>query len=95
MDSFFASFSSLGYSAINLVLIFVVFVAVIFRAFKFHLRPARSQIIAALVLLAIAAVPFVMTVNFLSSENKRLNEAIRADGGLKRELPENMPGTEN
>ena len=32
----------------------------------------------------VAAVPFVVTVDFLASENKRLNDAIREDGGLKR-----------
>ncbi len=81
---FFESFGSLGYSAINIVFIFLVAVAIVFRVFKFHTRPRKFQLFAALGLLAIAAVPFVVTVDFLASENKRLNDAIREDGGLKR-----------
>jgi len=86
---FFQSFSSLGYSAINVVLIFLVIFAVVFRSLSFHLKPAKTQIIAAFVLLAIICVPFVMTVNFLASENARLNEAVKEDGGLKRNFPKN------
>lgn len=86
---FFQSFSSLGYSAINVVLIFLVIFAVVFRSLSFHLKPKKTQIIAALVLLTVVCIPFVLTVNFLASENKRLNEAVKQDGGLKRNFPKN------
>ncbi len=81
---FFDSFNSLGYSAINLVLIFAVVIAIIFRSLGLHTRPVRVQMAGLLVLLLVFSVPFVLTVNFLASENQRLNEAIREDGGLKR-----------
>ena len=87
--SFFESFSSLGYSAINIVLIFTVILAVAFRTLKLHTKSGKTQLIGLAVLLLVAAVPFVISVNFLASENQRLNDAIRSEGGLKRNFPKN------
>lgn len=87
--NFFESFASLGYSAINLVIILTVILAIIFRVLKLHLKPARTQIIGLILLMAVAAVPFAMSVNFLAKENQRLNDAIRDEGGLKRNIPKN------
>ena len=84
---FFESFSALGYSAINVVLVFAVILAVIFRSLGFHTKPTKNQVIAVLVLLLVAAVPFAMSVNFLASENQRLNQAVKDEGGLKRNFP--------
>ena len=81
---FFESFAALGYSAINVVLIFTIILAIIFRSLGLHKRTSRIQLLALLVLLIVASVPFVLTVNFLASENARLNDAIRDEGGLKR-----------
>ena len=84
---FFESFSHLGYSAINIVLVFTVILAVIFRSLGIHTKPVRTQLITLLVLMIVAAVPFVMTINFLASENHRLNQSVKDDGGLKRDFP--------
>lgn len=84
---FFQSFYSLGYSAINIVLFFMVIMAVLFRSLGMHTKSARQQFIALFVMMAVAAIPFVMAVNFLASENQRLNEAVRSEGGLKRNFP--------
>ncbi|MDD9910275.1 MAG: hypothetical protein OXR62_11345 [Ahrensia sp.] len=87
--SFFESFHALGYSAINLVFVFAVVIVVIFRALSMHKKSPRTQVLAALVLLAIAAAPFAMATSFLASENQRLNDAVRAEGGIKQNFPEN------
>ena len=77
---FFQSFYSLGYSAINLVLLWLVAVAVGYRVLKLHSRHWGFRIAYLLVLL----VPLVLATNFLAGQNKMLNDAIRDDGGLKR-----------
>ena len=77
---FFSSFYSLGYSAINLVLLWLVIVAVGYHVLKLHTRPLMLRIGYILVLL----VPLVLATNFLADQNKMLNDAIRDEGGLKR-----------
>ncbi|MFD0917947.1 hypothetical protein ACFQ14_16195 [Pseudahrensia aquimaris] len=86
---FFDSFHSLGYSAINVVLLFVIVLAVIFRSVGLHKKSNTIQVIALIAMMAVASVPFAMTINFLASENKRLNDAVREDGGIKQNFPEN------
>lgn len=86
---FFDSFFSLGYSAINIVLIFTVVMAIVFRSLGLHKRPVKTQLLAVAALMVVAAVPFVMTVNFLAGENKRLNDAVRQEGGIKQNFPKN------
>ena len=77
---FFSSFSALGYSAINLVMVFAVFTAVIWHLLKM----SKRHIVAKLVLLAVIGIGFVMATNFLADQNRMLNDAIRQEGGLKR-----------
>ena len=86
---FFQSFHALGYSAINLILVFLVVLAVIYRTLSLHTKPIRAQFVAAAILISVAAVPFVMVTNFLASENRRLNDAVREDGGIKQNFPKN------
>lgn len=77
---FFQSFYSLGYSAINLVLLWLVVVAVGYHVLKLHSRHWGFRIAYLLVLL----IPLVLATNFLADQNKMLNDAIRDEGGLKR-----------
>ena len=77
---FFQSFSALGYSAINLLLVFAVIVAVFYRVLKLQNRgwPLKLLYFAAML------IPLVYATNFLADQNKLLNDAIRSEGGLKR-----------
>lgn len=85
--SFFQSFSALGYSAINLVLLSLVILVVVWRGLGFH---KRHWIFSA-VLVLIFCVGFVFATHFLADQNRMLNEAIRDEGGLKRDFPKNEP----
>ena len=82
---FFTSFSALGYSAINVTLVFLVIVAIFYRLLRRWLRHPVARIVFG----AICVVMFVFTVDFLASENRKLNDAIRSEGGLKRNFPKN------
>lgn len=82
---FFQSFSSLGYSAINLLLVWLVVVAVSFRILKIQ---SRHWILKALFSFFALAL-LVIATNFLADQNQMLNDAIRNEGGLKRTLPKN------
>ncbi len=77
---FFQSFFALGYSAINLLLVWLVIVAVLYRVLTIGKRNWVVKLAFAVAMLAI----LVPATNFLASENQRLNDAIRQDGGLKR-----------
>ena len=87
--SFFQSFHSLGYSAINLALVSLLVVAIVYRLLSLHTKSTKTQLFAAVILIAIAAIPFVMVTNFLANENARLNDAVREDGGIKQNFPKN------
>lgn len=82
---FFQSFSSLGYSAINLLLVWLVIVAVLFRVLKLQSRHWIVKTVFTVLVLTL----LVFATNFLAEQNQILNDAIRSDGGLKRTLPEN------
>lgn len=77
---FFQSFYSLGYSAINLLLIWLVFVVVGYRVLKLQIRGWPAKIIYFAILLSV----LIFATNFLADQNKMLNDAIRSEGGLKR-----------
>lgn len=77
--SFFQSFHALGYSAINLLLVFLVILAVAYRGLGLHKRHWGY----AVVLILIGGTGFVFATNFLADQNRMLNDAIRAEGGLK------------
>jgi len=77
---FFQSFSALGYSSINLVLMWAVVFVVGYRLLSLQTRHYIFKIIYSAALIAI----LVGTTNFLASENQRLNDSIREEGGLKR-----------
>jgi len=83
--SFFQSFHSLGYSAINLVLVFLVILVVAYRGLGLQKR----HWIFGLVLLCIVTTGFVFATNFLADQNRMLNDAVRADGGIKQNFPKN------
>ena len=78
--SFFSSFYSLGYSAINIVMLWLFIVAVGVHVLKLHRRHFALKV----AYMAVLLVPLVLTVNYLADQNKQLNDAIRAEGGLKR-----------
>ncbi|MEL6734339.1 MAG: hypothetical protein AAFO98_00440 [Pseudomonadota bacterium] len=82
---FFSSFSQLGYSAINVVLVFLVAAAVAYRALGLHKR----HWLWALPVLLVFGTGMVFATNYLAEQNRILNDAIRAEGGLKRTIPEN------
>lgn len=77
---FFQSFYSLGYSAINILLLWLVFVGVGYRVLKLQFRGWTLKVLFFAVMFVIMAV----TTNFLAGQNKMLNDAIRSEGGLKR-----------
>ena len=77
---FFQSFSALGYSAINVLLFWLVLLVVGYRVFGLQARHWVLKILYLVVLVSI----LVATTNFLASENRRLNDSIRDEGGLKR-----------
>ena len=77
---FFDAFSALGYSAINLLLVFVAAGAVLFRLLGLQRRHVAVQAVYGLIVLAL----FVPSVIFLAGQNRMLNDAIRAEGGLQR-----------
>lgn len=85
--SFFQSFSALGYSAINLVLVSLVILVIAWRGLGLHKR----HWIFSVVLLLVGGAAFFYATIFLADQNRKLNEAIRQEGGLKREYPENRP----
>lgn len=78
--NFIESFQSLGYSAINLMLVWLVFVVVGYRGLRLGQRSWIWRGVFALVM----AVLLATSTNFLAEQNKMLNDAIREDGGLKR-----------
>ncbi len=77
---FFQSFHSLGYSAINLVIVFSIAVAILYRVLGLQKRGLHLKLLYLLVML----VPFVFATNFLADQNRILNDSIREEGGLKR-----------
>ena len=77
---FFQSFSALGYSAINVLLFWLVLLVVGYRVLGLQARHWVLKILYLVVLVSI----LVATTNFLASENRRLNDSIRDEGGLKR-----------
>ena len=77
--SFFSSFYALGYSAINLLLVFLVILVVAYRGLGLQKRHWGYG----LVLLLMVGTGFVFATNFLADQNRMLNDAIRAEGGLK------------
>ncbi len=77
--SFFQSFHALGYSAINLLLVFLVILAVAYRGLGLHKRHWGYRII----LLLVVGTAFVFATDFLADQNRMLNDAIRTEGGLK------------
>lgn len=77
---FFESFYSLGYSGVVVVMTTLFIAAGLFNLFKMHARPLWMK----LALLAVIAVLFVLATNFLATERKKMMDAIRDDGGLKR-----------
>ena len=80
---FFSSFHSLGYSAINIVLLWLVIVAVGYKVLALHMRPIWMR----LAYIAVLIVPLVVATNFLADQNRLLNDAIREDGGIKQNFP--------
>ncbi len=76
---FFESFHALGYSAINLMLVFLVVLVVAYRSLGLRRRHWGYRIALFLVIGA----AFVFATNFLADQNRMLNDAIRAEGGLK------------
>ena len=82
---FFSSFSSLGYSAIVLVLTFLFVGAGLFNLLKMNRRSALLKILFVLVLLA----GFAASTIYLADQRAQLMEAIKEEGGLKRTFPEN------
>ncbi|MEM8749303.1 MAG: hypothetical protein AAGF28_03315 [Pseudomonadota bacterium] len=82
---FIQSFSSLGYSAIVLVLTTLFVAAGLFNLFKMHKRHLVFKVAFAAVIL----VGFVFATNFLADQRQILYDGIRSEGGLKRTFPEN------
>lgn len=78
--TFFSSFAALGYSAINLLLVWLVIVVVLWRVLKLAHRHWSFKVVFGAIMLGI----LVFTTEFLADQNRMLNDAIREDGGLKR-----------
>lgn len=77
---FFESFYSLGYSGIVVVMTALFIATVLFNVLKMHKRPFWMK----MVLLLVVGALFVVSTNFLAAERKKMMDAIRDDGGLKR-----------
>lgn len=77
---FIQSFYSLGYSAINVALVWLMIVAIGYRVLGFQ---KRGRIAKALYF-AVLFVFLVLATNFLAEQNRLLNDAIRQEGGLIR-----------
>ena len=82
---FFQSFHALGYSAINLILVFLVVLVVAYLGLGLH----RRHLIFGLVIFCIVTTGFVFATDFLADQNRMLNDAVRADGGIKQNFPKN------
>ncbi len=82
---FFQSLHSLGYSAVNLLLVWLVASAVLYRVLGLQRRNMIFRAVFAAVMLGILA----YSANFLADQNRILNEAIRDEGGIKQNFPKN------
>lgn len=82
---FFQSFYALGYSAINLLLVTLVVFFVFYRVLGLQNRGWGFKLPYALVVVF----GFVLATNFLAEQNKILNDAVRSEGGIKQNFPEN------
>ncbi len=78
--TFLHSFSSLGYSAIVLVLAALFISAVIFNLLKLHKYGRAPKII----LFGLISVGVYFSTIYLAKERQIMIEAIRDEGGLKR-----------
>ncbi len=70
---FFDSLQQLGYSSVNIVLVFLVLMVVIYRSF----RGILSKQVPRAIFIAVFAAAFVFSINYFSDVNKAMLKAVK------------------
>ena len=84
---FLDSLQQLGYSAVNIALVFLVIMVVIYRSFSGFL----SKQVPRAVFIAVFAAAFVFAINYFSEFNKAMLKAVDE----KRATEQNAPKKDN